>query len=179
MTAPTYEKTRPAARFVERHALDAADEQWLKEVLGLVRPDGSLAPDDNNVYVFKADHAGKAPAAKVRQTKKTRDRSAVPDGLRDLPPETAEEAPAKRPGPKPQPKVVRPRRPRVVPPCGSYKAFSRHKRRGEEVDTACLDASREYSRNYQRERRKAEELKRLTDAGVNEATATVLSELAR
>lgn len=174
-----------ARRFVESH--DAED---LLPMLGLVTEDGTTPPDDTNVYNFPP--AGKGPGAKnpdAPTAKPTRDRSAVPPGLANLPPETAEEPVKKRRGPKPQPKVVRPRKEREVPPCGTYKAFSRHKRRikagveGEVLDDACLEAGRAYSRNYQNDRnariRKEKELKRLTDAGVNEATATVLSELAR
>lgn len=184
MTAPTYLKTEPAARFIERHALDESDEKWLKEALGLVQPDGALAPDDNTVYHFPTGDRGPGavnPNAWTAMPRPARDRSAVPPGLANLPP--AEPAPKKRRGPKPQPKVVRPKKPREVPECGTHRAFARHKRRGEEVDAACLEASREYSRNYSRERtarlKREAELKRLTDAGVNGATAQVLSELAR
>lgn len=182
MTAPTYNKTRPAARFVERIAMDPADEQWLKEVLGLVTPEGELAPDDDNVYNFPPPSKG--PGDKNPRTSPTRDRSAVPEGLRDLTPTEEQDPPKKRRGPKPKPKVIRPSKPREIPACGTYKAFARHKRRGEEVDQACLDVSREYSRNYSRERtarlKREAEAQRLREAGVqDEAAIELLSGLAR
>jgi len=181
VTAPTYNETAPAARYVKRIAWDEDDERMLLDLLGLVGPDGEIVPDDTTVYVFKTDHAGKSPGAR---TPKERDRSAVPEGLATLTPTEEQDKPSrKRPGPKPQPKVIRPKKPREIPPCGTHKAFSRHKRRGEPVDDACLEAGRAYSRDYQNSRnariKKETEMKRLTDAGVNEETARVLSELAR
>lgn len=173
MTAPTYTKTRPAKRFVERFALGRADEHHLLDVLGLVTNSGELAPDDNNVYNFPPP--GRGPGARDSKAAPTRDRSMVPEGLRELPPASVVK-PERR---KPQPKVIRPTKPREVPECGSYKAFARHRRLGEEVDDACLEASREYSRTYKAKARRAKELKRLAEAGVNPASAQVLSELAR
>lgn len=189
MTTPTYEKTRPAARLVERIALDKTDEVCLKEVLGLVQPDGSLAPDDNNVYNFPPADRGpgaKDPDGRTTPATDRRDRSAVPPGLRDLPPETAEEEPKKRRGPKPQPKVIRPRKERKLAPCGTVSAYSRHKRRikagvpGEVMDDACLEAGRKYHREYNQNKAQRAEEKRLKEAGVKSKEAIkVLAERAR
>ena len=38
-------------------------------------------------------------------------------------------------------------------PCGTQSAYARHKRRGEEVDPACLTAAREYKAEWMRRRR--------------------------
>lgn len=188
MSEPTYIATLPARRFVVK-----AQASELLEMLGLITDDGDVPPDDNNVYTFSSDHAGKAPGASTpdgTRTKPMKDRSAVPEGLRNLPPEGTEEPVKKRRGPKPQPKVIRPRREREVPECGTYKAFSRHKRRiaagveGEVLDDACLEAGRKYHREASaasRTRRlQQEERDRLTRAGVQtESAIETLVELAR
>jgi hypothetical protein len=187
VTAPTYDKTLPAVRFVKRHAMDEADEQWLKEVLGLVRPDGSLAPDDNNVYTFNTDHSGKAPGTKgPSPTKPGRDRSAVPDGLRHLQP--VEDQPKPKPR-KARAKVVRPKKARQLKPCGTYAAYSRHRREGKTLeelrvsDPDCYEACLAYGRDRKADERaaakklrKQAEHKRLTDAGVNLESARVLAD---
>lgn len=47
---------------------------------------------------------------------------------------------------------------RPLPPCGTTRAYLRHRRRGEDIDPACRVAGREYQRRAQREyrRRRAE-----------------------
>lgn len=43
--------------------------------------------------------------------------------------------------------------PDAVNPCGTYAAAGRHKRRGEDVCDPCLEARREYQRNWERQYR--------------------------
>lgn len=169
---------------VKRHARDEADERWLMDVIGLVDEEGNTLPDDTNVYHMPPPDKGPGAKDPNGRTTASRDRSAVPEGLRNLAPEAAEEPVKKRRGPKPQPKVIRPSRPREVPQCGQYKAYSRHKRRGEEIDEACREAYREYhaqhSAEYRLRLRQEKERQRLAEAGVkNEQAIATLVELAR
>ena len=162
-----------AVRFLERH--QAED---LRPMLGLVAEDGSIPPDDTNVYTFPPADKGpgaKQPDAMVGIPTRPKDRSAVPPSLKNLPPQAAEEPVKKRRGPKPQPKVIRQSKPRELAPCGTVSAYSRHRRRGEEVDQACLEANRAYGREKHREyreRKKREaERQRLMEAGVRDQQA--------
>lgn len=75
-----------------------------------------------------------------------------------------------------------------VQPCGTYAAYERHRRRGEQPDQDCVDAARTYSaarhqrnRHHQRHedaaRRRAH--RRLAAAHQTEFRALYLRELAR
>lgn len=46
--------------------------------------------------------------------------------------------------------------PRAKAPCGTYSAYKRHMRDGEDVDAACRQASVERSRDQQKQRRDGE-----------------------
>lgn len=147
-----------ARRTLERH--DAED---LIPMLGLVAEDGSVPPDDTNVYNFHTDSRGPGPTnpdSASAMPRRPRDLSLVPPGLRHLQP-VPEDAPKRR-GPAPQPKVIRTSRQREVPECGTYRAYARHKRRiqlGQDdpstLDDACVEAGRKYHRDYARNYRKA------------------------
>jgi hypothetical protein len=166
-----------ATQTVKRHAAED-----LLPMLGLVAEDGSIPPDDTTVYHFEEPSRGPGVKNPNGRTETARDRSAVPEGLANLQPPTPKEEPKKR-GPKPQPKVIRPRKEREVPECGSYKAYARHRRRNEPIDDACRQASREYGRSnnseYRLRLRKQKELKRLLGEGVSPEAAAALVELVR
>ena len=171
-----------AARTIKRHAECDNDAQRLLDMLGLVDEYGNIKPDDTSVYHFSEPSAGPGAKNPDAPAVTTRERSGVtmttPPGLATLSP--AEPPVAKKRGPKPQPKVVRPRKKREVPECGTYKAYARHRRQGEPIDDACLEVSREYHRATQaeyrlRERRKKEH-DRLIAEGVSPANAQVLVE---
>src|SRR5258706_3046819 len=57
-------------------------------------------------------------------------------------------------------------------PCGTYAAATRHVRRDEELDQDCLDARREYLRDWQR-------AKRVTEPGLEAWRMSTLREKAR
>jgi hypothetical protein len=62
-----------------------------------------------------------------------------------------------------------------VPPCGTYAAYQRHKRKGEPSDDACREANRRYSA----ERRASSPAARGYDRQYNQARAGALEELGR
>lgn len=145
----------------------------LLDMLGLVDEHGNPQPDDTNVYAFTDPSAG--PGAKNPDGPSVTNRQegiamTTPPGLANLPPLPP---PAAK---QPKPKVVRPKKERQIPECGQYKAYARHRRLNEPIDTACQEACNEYGRAA---KAKARELKRLLDSGVNPETAQKLAGYAR
>jgi hypothetical protein len=59
------------------------------------------------------------------------------------------------PLPPREPKPRRKRGPRVLRPCGTISAARRHREHGEELDAPCLEAQREYYREWKRKARAA------------------------
>ena len=162
-----------AVQAIKRRALDESDEEMLLDILGLVAEDGTVPPDDTTIYNI-IDRSNNGPGARNPGALTTASRHpedlTTPPGLANLPP-VAE-----------SPKVAKPRKPRPVgppPPCGSYKAYSRHRRLGEDIDDACHQAELDYNRNRKTIKRRETEAQRLASAGVNPEAAQVLSELAR
>lgn len=65
--------------------------------------------------------------------------------------------------------------PKPAPPCGEYKAYTRHRRLGEPVDDACAAAGNAYSRVHKSlVRRRNKERARLLSVGVSPEQADVL-----
>lgn len=138
-----------AIRTVKRHALSESDEQWLLDLLGLVAEDGSVPPDDTREYT-SYDPTGKGPGVRNRNMttppKPQAKGMTTPPGLANLPP--VEEVPEPKKVRKPRPTPP----PRKLQPCGTYAAYSRHRREGmtlEELratDDVCYQASLAYGR---------------------------------
>jgi hypothetical protein len=63
------------------------------------------------------------------------------------PPETPR--PRRRRGPMPERRLP----PDQLAPCGTHSAYCRHKRRGETIDAACLEAERQYKAEWMRQNR--------------------------
>lgn len=183
MSAPTYMATLPARRFVVK-----AQSSELLEMLGLITDDGGVPPDDTNEYTFYSNSSVKSPGPKHADgpvTRPRRSRSTVPPGLATLQPIEEQPEPkkvkARKPRPKPEPKELQ--------PCGTYAAYSRHRREGmtlEEIkaaDAACYEASLGYGRtrksSERAKKREQAERQRLLAAGVNPESARVLADAAR
>lgn len=132
-----------AVATLERHSAED-----LLDVLGLVTEDGTIPPDDDTEYVLidPAKGPGSRNPDVVTQRREVTGLT-TPPGLANLPP-AAPAQPKKRRGPKPKEKVIRPRRERTVPECGTYKKVAWHRRheglRVVDMDDDCQRAAREY-----------------------------------
>lgn len=171
MTAP-WSVNRLAALAVAMHAGGTvAERRELLEALGLVEPGGrTVTPDDTKVHALvdvTTVAAGRdadpiSPRAFAEHGRRPAGMT-TPPGLANLPPivQQPKPEPKQRPVKRRSPGEGKPQKsratkpPREVPECGSYKAYRRHKRRGEDVDEPCTQAARAHWRSVDDAARRA------------------------